>query len=339
MTTFKDVFPVLEDRSADAAPAVRDAFAAILRGEWTPVQVAGLAVALRMRGDDARIIAAAATALREAMVPVEHGLPEVMDTCGTGGDGLATWNLSTAAAFVVAGAGVPVAKHGNRAVSSRSGSADVLDALGVHVEVDPAKQADVLRRAGICFLYAPTHHPAMKHGGTARRELGIRTVFNALGPLANPARVSHQLLGAYDDKLRPVLAETLRKLGTVRAWVVRGEDGLDEVSPCGPTRVTELSKGEISERVVVPEDFGIARLRPEVLAGAEAMDNAAMLLGVLAGEAHPARDAVLLNAAAALVVALELPPLEAAARARASLEEGKALRALDLLVQSSREGL
>ena len=336
IVTFAQVFHTLQDPKADHPAAVRAAFDAILAGEWTPVQVAGLAVALRMLGERPEVIAAAAGSLRAAMVPVLHGLPAVLDTCGTGGDGLSTWNVSTAAALIVAGAGVPVAKHGNRAVSSRSGSADVLEALGVPLDVPPERQVDVLRAAGICFLFAPAHHPAMKHGGIARRELGIRTVFNALGPLANPAKATHQLLGAYDDALRPVLARTLSQLGTRAAWVVRGEDGLDEVSPVAPTRVSVLRDGEIEERVVTPEDFGLPRLDPAALRGGDATESAAMIREVVAGAPHPARDAVVLNAAAALVVATGDTPTQARDRAESSLREGRAARALDAMITAAR---
>src|SRR6185503_15930044 len=181
------------------------------------------------------------------MIPVEHGLPRVLDTCGTGGDGLGTQNLSTGAAIIAAATGIPVAKHGNRAASSRSGSADVLEALGVPIDLPASDAAELLREAGIVFMLAPTHHPAMRHAGQARRELGIRTIFNCLGPLANPARATHQLIGAADHALRPVMAETLHALGTKRAWVVRSEDEFDEVSPSAPTRVTELDAGKIRE--------------------------------------------------------------------------------------------
>jgi anthranilate phosphoribosyltransferase len=222
-----------------------------------------------------------------------------------------------------------VAKHGNRAVSSRSGSADVLEALGIPVDLPAAAAAKVLSEANIAFLMAPVHHPAMRHGGVARRELGIRTIFNCLGPLANPARATHQLLGAYDDALRPVLAETLGSLGVRRAWVVRGADGLDEVSPYGVTRVTELSDGELREREVRPQDFGIDESPKGAAAGGSAEDNARILLRILAGEPHAARDAVLLNAAAALAVAEDLPLREAADKARDALDSGRAQRTLD----------
>jgi anthranilate phosphoribosyltransferase len=326
---FPEVFHAIVSTDGVKPETVRAAFDAIFAGAWTPVQVAGFAIALRMKGETPAVIAAAAEALRSAMVPVEHGLAKTLDTCGTGGDGLGTLNLSTAAAVVVAAMGVPVAKHGNRAVSSRAGSADVLEALGVPIDVPPERQAAVLREAKIAFLFAPAHHPAMRHGGIARRELGVRTIFNALGPLANPARATHQLLGAYDDALRPVLAETLRALGTVRAWVVRGADGLDEVSPTGPTRVTELAAGAIVERTITPEDFGLRRIDPAALRGGDATQNARAIEALLGGEAHPARSAVVLNAAAAWVVATGDPLRESAERADAAIASGRAREALD----------
>jgi anthranilate phosphoribosyltransferase len=303
--------------------------------------VAGLAVALRVRGETAEIIQAAVESLRAVMVAVDHGLPLVVDTCGTGGDGLGTLNVSTAAALVVAACGVPVAKHGNRSVSSRAGSADVIEALAIPIDVPPAMQAEVLKAAGIAFLFAPAHHPAMRHGGQARRELAIRTVFNALGPVANPARATHQLIGTYADQLRPKLAATLRAVGAKRAWIVRGEDGLDEVSPFGPTRVSELAGGAIRERVVSPEDFGIAPSLPGALAGGDAAHNAKETLALLGGAGHPAEDAVVLNAAATLVVAREVEgrdaQIEAAREARNAIRSGAALRTLERWRQAATE--
>ncbi len=267
--TFAAVFAEIAG-SAPARPAtIQGAFEAILAGAWTPAQIAGLLVALRMRGETADVITAAALAMRSAMVAVDHGLEATLDTCGTGGDGLGTINVSTAAAVIVAALGISVAKHGNRAVSSQSGSADVVEALGIPIDLPADRQAGVLRDAGIAFLFAPTHHPAMKHAGAVRRELGVRTIFNVLGPLANPARATHQLLGTYDDALRPVMAETLRALGTRRAWIVRGEDGTDEVSPGGATRVTELDGDRIRERTITPEDFGLARASVKAIAGSD----------------------------------------------------------------------
>lgn len=327
--SFEGFFYALTAQDEVGPTTVRAAFAAIFDGSWTSAQVAAFAALLRYRGESAAVIAAATEALREAMLPVEHDLPVTLDTCGTGGDGLGTLNLSSAAALVVAAMGIHVAKHGNRAVTSRAGSADVFEALGLPLEVPPEHQASILREAGIAFLFAPAHHPALRHAAVARREIGIRTIFNALGPLANPARANHQLLGAYDDALRPVLAETLEKLGTKRAWVVRGENGLDEMSPTGPTRVTELCDGELVERTFSPEDFGLPRCREEDLRGGDASENARIILGILRGDSHPARPAIVLNAAAAYVVATGAPPREAAALAHDAIAKGRALETLE----------
>ncbi|MDC3961816.1 anthranilate phosphoribosyltransferase [Polyangium jinanense] len=330
---FAHVFEqIAREKRALPRAIVRGAFDAILAGAWTPVQVAGFVVALRLRGEDASTIAAAAEAMRAVMVRVDHGLPAVLDTCGTGGDGLGTLNVSTAAALVCAATGAPVAKHGNRSVSSRSGSADVLEALGVPIDVPPERQAEVLREAHIAFLFAPAHHPAMRHGAPVRRELAIRTIFNALGPLSNPACTTHQLLGTYDHALRPIFAATLAELGVRRAWVVRGEDGLDEVSPFGPTRVTELARGSLREMVVRPENFGLPVSPPGAIQGGSAAENAEAILAVLRGEPHPARCAIVLNAAAALAIFRETddprdwPDL--AAEAAAALDSGAAMRRL-----------
>lgn len=325
---FREIFEEMNRPSGISPASVRRVFDAILAGQWTPVQVAGFAVSLRLRGETAEVIAAAAESMRAAMVGVDHGLERVLDTCGTGGDGLGTVNLSTGAAIIAAAAGVPVAKHGNRAVSSKAGSADVLEALGIPLDLPVHVAADVLRASNIAFLMAPSHHPAMRHGGIARRELGIRTIFNCLGPLANPARATHQLLGAYDDALRPTLARTLHSLGVRRAWVVRGADGLDEVSPFGPTRVTALADGSFDELEVAPEDFGLTPSSEGAVRGADAASNALVIEAVLSGKPHPARDAFLLNAAAALVVAEGLQPKQATDRAREVLESGAASRLL-----------
>jgi anthranilate phosphoribosyltransferase len=323
---------VLEELMSPAGlsgPTVRRVFDAIFAGAWTSAQIGGLLTALRLHGDRADIIAAAASAMRAAMLKVPHEFPRLLDTCGTGGDGSGTLNLSTGAAIIAAAAGVPVAKHGNRAASSRSGSADVLEALGVPLDVPASEQAAVLREANIAFLFAQSHHPAMKHAMPIRRELGIRTLFNCLGPLSNPAGADHQLLGAYDDAIRRVLAEALRDLGSKRAWVVRSVDGMDELSPHAATRVTELDAGTLREFEIAPEDFGLARSPAGAIVGGEPADNARALVAVLAGEPHPARDAFLLNAAAALVVAESMEPRAAAERAREALDSGAARRALE----------
>jgi anthranilate phosphoribosyltransferase len=301
--SFADVIDALLSGAAPSEGLARGAFEAILAGAWTPVQVGAFAVAIRLTGAEACMIVAGVRALRESMEPVEHGLDAVLDTCGTGGDGGHTLNLSTAAAIVVSACGVHVAKHGNRSISSRCGSADVIEALGIAVDVAPREQAGILRQAKIAFLFAPAHHPALKHASVARRELGIRTIFNALGPLANPARATHQLVGVYDDTLRPIAASALASLGTRRAWVVRSTDGLDEVSPSAPTRVSEASGGEVREKMIAPEDFGLRSSERAAIAGGSASENAEVILRILEGQPHPARAAVILNAAAALAVA------------------------------------
>jgi anthranilate phosphoribosyltransferase len=302
------------------AADVRAAFEAILSGAWTPVQIGAFAVALRMNGETPEAIAGAALAMRGAMAVVHHDLPIVADTCGTGGDGAHTLNLSSAAAVVLASCGVPVAKHGNRPASSRCGSADVFEALGIPLDVPISRQGDVLREAGITFLFAQAHHPALRHASQARSELKTRTIFNILGPLANPARATHQLLGVYTDALRPVVAAALGRLGGKRAWVVHGEDGLDEISPSAPTRVSELTAdGALREIVITPEDFGVKRSSRADIAGGDAQENARAVGSILAGEPHPAAEAVVLNAAAALVVATGDPPRACAERAREAL--------------------
>jgi anthranilate phosphoribosyltransferase len=334
---FKDAFARIASDAELHPDLVGAVFEAILRGEWTPVQVAGFIVALRMRGEDATTISAAARALRGAMVPVTHGLDLVLDTCGTGGDGQGTLNLSTGAAIIAAAAGIPVAKHGNRAVSSKAGSADVLRALGIALDVPADKASEVLRRVNITFMLAPQHHPAMRHAAQARQELGIRSIFNCLGPLANPALATHQLLGAYADELRPVLAQTLASLGAKRAWVVHSTDGLDEVSPFAETRVTELSGGKLSERTVSPGDFGLERSPAGAINGGDAEENARILELVLSGGDHPSRTAFVLNGAAALVVARELAPKEATEEVNRLLGSGAVKRTLDEWRAASRE--
>jgi anthranilate phosphoribosyltransferase len=325
---FSEVFAELV--AGEISPrAVEDAFDAILSGSWAPVQIAGFVTALRVSGETAPIIAAAARAMRRAMIPVQHALPVVVDTCGTGGDNLGTVNLSTGAAIIVASAGLPVAKHGNRAMSSQTGSADVLEALGIPVDLAPTAAGEVLGEAGITFLFAQAHHPSMRHAAQARKELGIRTIFNCLGPLANPAGATHQLLGAPDERLRPIMASVLASLGVTSAWVVRGENGLDEMSPCGPTRVSAVSTGKATELVVGPEDFGLEPIQIDALRGGNAAFNAGVLEAVLSNEPHPSLNGFLLNAAAALVVAQGLSPKDAAARARELVTSGAARRQLD----------
>lgn len=336
--TFAEAFARVE-RNALGPEDVRTAFEAIFAGAWTPVQIGAFATSLRLRGETAEAIVAAAEALRAVMTTVEHGLDEVVDTCGTGGDGAHTLNVSTGAAIVVAACGVHVAKHGNRSVSSRCGSADVIDALGIPIDVEPSRQASILHEAKIAFLMAPAHHPALRHAAAARRELGVRTIFNALGPLVNPARTTHQLVGVYDDALRPVAAAALGKLGVRRAWVVRSEDGLDEISPSAPTRVSVLEDGRVEERVVRPEDFGITPLPLTALAGGDANENAAAIATILGGGRHPASDAIVLNAAAALVVVRGRSPRDAADEARDAIASGRAIGTLETWRAAARRNV
>ncbi|HWA74777.1 MAG TPA: anthranilate phosphoribosyltransferase [Polyangiaceae bacterium] len=327
--SFAEVFPELASTSGLSPARVEQVFSAIFAGAWTPTQIAGFLVGLRMRAESAEVIAAAASAMRKVMLRVEHDLPVVLDTCGTGGDHSSTLNLSTGAALIAAAAGVPVAKHGNRAATSKSGSADVLEALGLPLDVPAAAQSAVLKHANIAFLFALAHHPAMRHAGPVRRELGIRTLFNCLGPLANPAGATHQLLGTFDDSMRPVLARALNALGTRRAWILRSTDGMDEMSPYARTRITALDQGRIEEFELAPEDFGLARSPAGVAQGGDSAENARVLALVLSGEPQPSTDAFVLNAAAALVVAEGLEPRVAAEKARETLRSGAALRTLE----------
>jgi anthranilate phosphoribosyltransferase len=337
---FPEVFAELRSDDGLSPNTARRVFDEILAGDWTPAQIAGLLVALQMRGETAAVVGAAAQAMRASMVRVEHALPLVFDTCGTGGDGHGTINVSTGAALIVAAAGVPVAKHGNRAASSRSGSADVLSALGISLDVPAAAQSRVLSEANIAFLFAPLHHPAMRHAGPPRRELGVRTIFNMLGPLANPARATHQLVGAFSHEVRHLLATALRDLGVNGAWVVHSEDGLDEISPYAPTHVSVVESGKIRERVVAPADFGLSPSPPGAISGGDPSENASIVQQVIAGEPHPARDALVLNSAASLALARGLSLPAAATLARATLDSGAALGTLETWRKvSQREAL
>ena len=322
-----------------SAADVEAAMDEILSGEASEAQIAAFVVALRMKGESADEIAAAARALRthgQAIQPKVDG--PLLDTCGTGGDGLHTFNISTAAALVAAAAGVPVAKHGNRAVSSQAGSADVLEALGVQIDLTPAQVQRCIEEVGIGFLFAPSHHAAMRHAAPVRRELGIRTLFNLLGPLSNPASATHQVVGVYDAGRVEQLAEALGSLGLTAAWVVHGEGGLDEVSPSGPTRVAQLRDGKVSTFEVTPQDFGLSLAPMEALRGGDAVRNAEIIRDVLGGEPGPARVAVLLNAAAALCVVGAAPdPAAATELAVNAIDSGTALQTLERWAQFTRE--
>jgi len=333
---FSDVYVEMLAPGGLSPATVRRVFDAIFAGAWSPASMAGFLISLRNTGNETgAVIAAAASAMRAVMVPVRHDFTVLLDTCGTGGDGQGTLNLSTGAALIASAAGVPVAKHGNRAATSRAGSADVLEAMGIPLDVPGSRQAEVLAEAKIAFLFAQAHHPAMRHVMPVRRELGVRTLFNCLGPLANPAGATHQLVGAFDDTIRPALASALAELGSTRAWVVRSDDGLDEMSPFAPTRISEVSGGSVREFTLSPEDFGLPRSPAGAIAGADPEYNARVLEGILKNEPHPARDAILLNAAAGLVVALGIEPKAATERARAALESGAAAESLQGLRRSA----
>lgn len=321
---------VVEGKDLDAA-SMEQAIDGVLRGEATPAQIAGLLVALRMKGETAEELAAAARAMRKHAVVVETraALP-ILDTCGTGGDGSDSFNISTVAAIVVAACGVSVAKHGNRAASSKSGSADVLEALGIDLNMSPERIGRCIDEVGIGFMFARVHHPAMKHAAPVRAELGVRTLFNWLGPLTNPAAATHQLLGVGDGSRLEIMAEVLRKLGAQGAWVVHGHGGLDEVSLSGPTRVAALQDGQVRCFELAPEDFGIEPAAGAELRGGDAARNAEIARAILAGERGPQRDAVVVNAAAALCAAgVASSPREAAARAAGAIDSASAREKLD----------
>jgi anthranilate phosphoribosyltransferase len=306
----------------------------IMIGEATPLQVAAFLTALRMKGETVGEITGAARVMREKAHRVKVAGNTVLDTCGTGGDQKGTFNISTTSAFVVAGAGVKVAKHGNRAVSSQSGSADVLAALGVKVDAPKERVEACIDEIGIGFLFAPLLHEAMKYAVQPRRDIGIRTIFNLLGPLTNPAMANYQLIGVYSGDLVAMMAHVLKNLGSVRAMVVHGLEGLDEISLCGPTKVAELRDGEVREYIIDPEQLGLKRCAPADLHGGNAEQSAAIVRAVLQAEKGPARDVVLLNSGAALYVSGLAPSVEGGMRAAAeSIESGKARRKLDDLVR------
>ncbi len=334
------------DLSRIEAAAAMDA---IMSGAATNAQIAAFLTALRMKGETVEELIGFAQVMRGKAVQVRTRAGAVvgatgtdrdmlLDTCGTGGDASGTFNVSTATAFVVAGAGLRVAKHGNRSVSSLCGSADVVETLGINIELAPAKVARCVDEVGIGFLYAPLLHTAMKHVMAARREMGIRTVFNMLGPLTNPAGANAQVIGVYAEALTEPLARVLAELGTLRAFVVHGADGLDEISNTGPSRISEVHEGVVRTSTVGPEDFGLQRSPISELQGGDREENAGIIRHILAGEPGPRRDIVLMNAAAALVVGRKARDLkEGVAVAAQSIDSGAAARTLaDLVALSQR---
>ncbi|KXS44820.1 MAG: anthranilate phosphoribosyltransferase [Candidatus Frackibacter sp. T328-2] len=310
----------------------------IMSGKATKAQIAGFITALRMKGETVEEITGCAQVMRDKATEVKPKEPIVVDTCGTGGDGVGTFNISTTTALVIAGAGVPVAKHGNRSVSSRSGSADVLETLGVNLELSSQEVAKAVDEIGIGFLYAPKFHKAMKHAIGPRKELGIRTVFNILGPLTNPARAKRQVLGVYDPELTSVLARVLGNLGVEKAFVVHGAGGLDEISILGETKVSYLCDGKVEELTIHPNDFGLSVAELEAIKGGTVQDNAEITLEILKGESGPTRDIILLNSAAGLLVADQVDNLEEGVELAAKIiDSGKALEKLEELISYTKK--
>jgi anthranilate phosphoribosyltransferase len=316
----------------------REVMLEIMAGEATPGQIGGFLVALRVKGETADEIAGCAEAMRAHAVVVRPQREDLVDTAGTGGDGAGTFNISTAAALVAAAAGAGVAKHGNRAVSSASGSADVLEALGFELEQPPARIERSIDELGFGFLFAPSHHPAMRHAGPVRRELATRTVFNVLGPLTNPAGARAQVVGVYAPELVPTIAAVLARLGATRAFVVHGAGGIDELSPAGPNLVCEVTGGRVRRREIDPREFGIPRCRPGDLTGGSPEDNAATIREIFAGAVGPKRESVLLNAAGAIAAGGHARDLgQGYALAAEAVDSGAAAERLEALIAFSRE--
>jgi anthranilate phosphoribosyltransferase len=315
----------------------RKVMSAIMSGEATPAQIGGFLVALRLKGETPPEIAGAAEAMREHVVAVRPKRDDLVDTAGTGGDGGKTFNISTAAALVAAAAGAGVAKHGNRSVSSQAGSADVLESLGFALELPPERIAHSIDELGFGFMFAPTHHPSMKHAAPVRRELAARTVFNVLGPLTNPAGARAQIVGVYSPLLVPVIADVLAALGARRAFVVHGAGGIDELSPTGPNLVYEVVEGSVRRREIDPLDLGVERCDPDELRGGTADENAAKIREVFTGGNGGRRSAILLNAAGAIAAAGHAEDLrEGLQLAREALDSGAAAARLDALVSYSK---
>jgi anthranilate phosphoribosyltransferase len=338
MTSAGDLKPLLAaaatGRPLTAAEA-EQAFDIMMSGNATPAQIGGFLMALRVRGETVEEITGAVRAMRAKMTRIQA--PDgAIDTCGTGGDASGTWNISTGAALVVAACGIPVAKHGNRALSSKTGAADVLAALGVNIDAEMPLVERALREAGICFMMAPRHHSAMRHVGPTRVELGTRTIFNLMGPLSNPAGTRRQLIGVFSEQWLEPLAHVLAELGTERAWLVHGSDGIDEITTTGLTHVAELSGGQVRRFDVMPEEAGLPRARPADLKGGDAEANAGAIRALLGGQHGPYRDIVLLNAAAALLVAGKVPNLkDGVGEAAKAIDGGGAKRALERLAAVS----
>lgn len=338
MTIQEAIKTVVAGRDLSTAQST-EVFSTIMNGEATDAQIAAFIVALRMKGESPEEITGAVSVMREKATPV---LPEnrefLVDTCGTGGDGTNTFNISTAAALVAAGAGATVAKHGNRSVSSKCGSADVLEALGVSITLSPEAMKTCLDTTGIAFLFAPSLHKAMKYAIGPRKEIAVRTIFNVLGPLTNPARAPCQLLGVFSEKLTETMAMVLNNMGSRRAFIVYGMDSLDEISIAGETKVSEVIGGKVKTYTITPEEFGIKRVPLSAIVGGSPSDNAEIIRAILAAQKGPCRDVVVLNAAFALAAAgRATTPKQGIALAEQSIDSGAALKKLDDLVKFTSE--
>lgn len=335
MSDLKSLIAKAADGEALSREDARRAFDIIMSGAATPSQMGGFLMALRVRGETVNEIAGAVEIMREKMTPVDAPA-DAIDIVGTGGDVSGTYNISTCSALVAAACGLKVAKHGNRALSSKSGAADALVALGVNIEIAPAKISECIDRANVGFMFAPAHHAAMRHVGPTRVELGTRTIFNVLGPLSNPAGTRRQVVGVYALQWVEPLAHVLNTLGAERVWVTHGSDGLDEITTTGPTHVAEVKDGKVTTYEVTPEDAGLPRAKPDDLRGGDAEHNAAAIRAVLAGQKGPYRDVVAMTTAAALVVADKAGDLkEGAAMACQAIDSGEAEAVLDRLVKVS----
>lgn len=335
MKDFKTYLAAIAAGEPLAEEEARAAFSLILIGEATPAQLGAFLMGLRLRGETVDEIVGATRAMRAAMIPVEAPTGAI-DIVGTGGDGAGTWNISTLAAIIAAAAGATVAKHGGKASSSRSGASDVLGELGVRVGMSPAAASACLREAGLCFMAGPTHHPALRHAGPVRAELGLRTIFNLLGPLSNPARVERQAIGVYSRDWLSPLAHALRDLGAKRVWLLHGADGLDEATTTAATHVVALENGAIRAFDISPEDAGLPRATAQELVGGDPAHNARALRAVLEGAKNPYRDIAVLNAAIALIVAERADDLrDGAQQAAQALDSGAARDKLDALIRLS----
>lgn len=333
---FKEMLARVVSGESLTREEARRAMEIMMDGEASPEQIAGFLTAMRMKNETVDEIVGFVETMRKKAYGVPANKEHLLDTCGTGGDGGVTFNISTASAIVAAAGGVRVAKHGNRAVSSKSGSADVLESLGVNITLSPADAGKVLEEVGLCFLFAPLFHQAMKHAVGPRRQLGFRTVFNLIGPLTNPANADRQLIGIYDHKLGRKVAEVLNEMGTKRALIVAGADGLDEISISGPTYVVELKDGDISEYTIEPEQFGLTVHPLNGVAGGDANHNAEIIRTIFDGEQGANRDIVLLNSAAALYLDEKVSSLaEGVSLAKAIIDSGKAKEKLQQLIEVS----